>query len=394
MWSRLRLPLSVAALVSLGLLTFSPARQSDPPKEPPLGDGIRCVAWTRDGQSLAASFGEPKQRGWLAVFDVAARKQLWSHAEADGIPAIAFSPDGKTLALGAYDHKIKLLNAKTGVVVKSLEGHTNSVRGVAFSPDGKTLATGGWDQTVRLWDIATGAEIMSLAFPEERVYSVSFSPSGKWLLGVGFAALVWDATTGTEKRSLKRHVDSAVFLDDERLLTNDDDIRLWTLANNEEPQRVRVRTGNRLAYSAKARLVATTSGNSIRLFDFTTDVPTPEQKDRIRALVVLLDDDNYDVRQKASKDLLALGYVVEPELTRLMTDSKSAEVRIRARRIREELFRQSRAQLDGHTEQVEGLAFSADGRMLATGGRDGALRLWRMADFQEAARLIPKRPSP
>lgn len=74
---------------------------------------------------------------------------LGSHARE--VHCVAFSPDGKTIAVGTQDNLAKALDAATGAVRTTLKGHERPVAGVAWSPDGKTLASGSYDRTVRLW---------------------------------------------------------------------------------------------------------------------------------------------------------------------------------------------------------------------------------------------------
>ena len=69
--------------------------------------------------------------------------------------ALAYSPNGQTLAAASYDHTIRLLSASQGNQVHRLDGHTDQALAVAFSPDGKTLASSGQDGTVRLWNLTT-----------------------------------------------------------------------------------------------------------------------------------------------------------------------------------------------------------------------------------------------
>ncbi len=80
------------------------------------------------------------------------RYSRWGRADQD---SVAFSPDARILASGSKDTFLKLWDAKSGQLLKTLTGHTGRVESLAFSPDGKLLATGGGggDTTVKLWDM-------------------------------------------------------------------------------------------------------------------------------------------------------------------------------------------------------------------------------------------------
>jgi WD40 repeat protein len=86
------------------------------------------------------------------------------------------------LATGSWDQTARLWNVATHQLIGTLTGDTNWVNAVAFSPDGQTLATAGEDGTVRLWDVATQQQIgASLTDGSDSIDSLAFSPDGQTL---------------------------------------------------------------------------------------------------------------------------------------------------------------------------------------------------------------------
>ncbi|MBX9623512.1 MAG: hypothetical protein K2X82_06835 [Gemmataceae bacterium] len=108
-------------------------------------------------------------------------------------PAVALSPDGSTLA-AAVDWGVKLFDLARKQERATIKGHKGAVAAVAFSPDGQTVATGSWDGTVRLWDAASGREAGGFTSPAGKVYAVAFAPDGGRLAAGGDtgAVVVWD----------------------------------------------------------------------------------------------------------------------------------------------------------------------------------------------------------
>ena len=103
--------------------------------------------------------------------------------EGEVVRDLEFSPDGKALVSVAgnnSDFAIRLWEVGSGLPVRSLQGHTSIVWGVAFSPDGKMLALASKDGTAKVWDWRSGELLESLNFPSE-VTSVAFSPDSQTL---------------------------------------------------------------------------------------------------------------------------------------------------------------------------------------------------------------------
>ncbi|MFI6454080.1 WD40 repeat domain-containing serine/threonine protein kinase [Streptosporangium amethystogenes] len=140
----------------------------------------------------------------LQLWDVAGRKLVATlNSKPHSVEAVAFSPDGRTLASGSADKTVRLWDVATRKLVATLTGHTDSVQTVAFSPDGRILASGSaeengrdTDETVRLWDVAGRRLVAAITSKLSGVETVAFSPDGRILAGAGSnVAQLWDVAS-------------------------------------------------------------------------------------------------------------------------------------------------------------------------------------------------------
>ncbi|MGH8904445.1 MAG: pentapeptide repeat-containing protein, partial [Egibacteraceae bacterium] len=99
---------------------------------------------------------------WGAALPDVERVELQTDLGSAPCAAVAFSPDSGLLVSGGTDGMVRVWDANSGEPVRTLQGHTGSVRSVAFSPDGRWLATAGNDQVVRVWDANSGEPIRTL----------------------------------------------------------------------------------------------------------------------------------------------------------------------------------------------------------------------------------------
>jgi WD40 repeat protein len=108
--------------------------------------------------------------------------------------AVAFSPDGKLLAVAGTDAQIHLVNTADGKIARSLSGHTGSVTSLAFHPGGTLLVSASKDRTLRLWNPTNGQALKTLEGHTGWVQGVTFLNQGARLASVSIDQTVrlWD----------------------------------------------------------------------------------------------------------------------------------------------------------------------------------------------------------
>jgi len=217
-------------------------------KEFPGARSPRFLALSPDGLRVATSAYDAHPKWHLGVYDLASSEQLFS---AEG-GALAYSPDGRWLAVRAADEKtVLLLDARTHETAGRFEGHEKSVYSATFSLDTRRLASCSQDLTVRLWEVDSLlrsppgeggerrlTECRVLRGHTDEVFAAAFHPDGTRLATAGRdrAILLWDLARGEEMARLPGHTNyiwSLAWSPDGATLVSgsgDATVRLWDTA--------------------------------------------------------------------------------------------------------------------------------------------------------------------
>ncbi|KAH7919484.1 WD40 repeat-like protein [Leucogyrophana mollusca] len=159
------------------------------------GDVYR-VAYSPDGRWIAATSMGIKGvvRLWDADTGEPGREPLKCD---DEVFYVAFSPNRSQIAVGFQDGFFRVFDISTGEsVVGPIKGHTDIVSSVVYSPDGHFLITASFDKSIRVWDSKTGVQVgKPMLGHKNHVYSISITADGRRIVAAGLDIRVWDLET-------------------------------------------------------------------------------------------------------------------------------------------------------------------------------------------------------
>lgn len=307
------------------------------------------MQFSRDLSLLATSVTTGSDIQELKVFDTQSGSQKFAFANQAGVIVTAFSPDGSVLAIGYGDKTIILRDLTTGKKIKTLHGHSSYVTALAFSPDGKTLASSSADDTTILWDLDTSKPINKI---DSGNAAIAFSPDGKLLaLGSWDNLYLYDLVSGGQLIPI-----SGDFCITDVHTSLQESIRTANSLTNKESFTLSSVYEDWLFISPDNQHVVINYLREFEMWDLVTGTR---------------------LKQPCETHCGTFAYSSDGKIiaSSVFSDNLISTINLRDALTGEKLS----ALTGGHTSQVFTLAFSPDGKTLASGDVRGTVSFWNIA---------------
>ncbi len=306
-----------------------------------------------------------------AIKKITLGKTLDKHS--NSVRGVAYSPDGSKIVSASYDKTIKIWDAKTSQELANLPGHTKWVNSAAFSPDGSKIVSASNDSTIKVWEAATGKELATLSGHADGVRFAAFSPDGSKIVSVSAsfdkAIKIWDAKTGKELASLQGHsswIWSAAFSPDGSKIvsaSNDKTIKIWDAKTGKELATLEGHANGvwSAAFSPDgSKIVSASNDKTIKIWDAKTGKELATLSGHTRSV------NSAAFNRDGSK---------------VVSTSHDKTIKIWDVTSGKELVT-----LSGHAEQVWSAVFSPDGTQIVSASSDKTIKIW---DIPIPAQVIP-----
>ncbi len=290
----------------------------------------------------------------------------------DSVNGCAFSPDGKQIVSASDDRTLKVWEAESGEMLRTLEGHSASVNGCAFSPDGKQIVSASEDCSLKIWDTQSGEILRTLEGHSDSVNGCAFSPDGKQIVSASDdrTLKVWETESGEMLRTLEGHsasVNCCAFSPDGKQIVSaseDSSLKVWDAKSGEMLQTLQGHSDwvRGCAFSPDGKQIVSASlDSSLKVWD-------TQSGEMLRTL----EGHSYYLNDCASSPNGKQIVSASGDRTLKVWDTQTDGVP---------------RMLIGHSNWVNGCAFSPDWKQIVSASDDNTLKVWE-AESGEMLRTL------
>ena len=373
---------------------------------------VRCVAYSPDGNYLAAGVGEtvhvweitPEGQKEIATFE--------EHQAA--VMCLAFDLQGDRIVSGSEDKTLKLWETQTGKEVATLKGHTKGVSSCEFDPTGRRIVSGSGDNTLKLWEVQTGKELATLTGHSGSVYSCAFDATGGRIVSGSEdnTLKLWEAQTGKVLATLTGHTNIVISCAFDptggRIVSGsfDKTLKLWEAQTGKVLATLTGHTGQVTSCAfdpTGGRIVSGSWDQTLKLWDAQTGKELATLKGHTSIVMSCAFDatggrivsGSWDQTLKlweaqTGQELATLkghtddvrSCAFDPTGGRIVSGSFDKTLKLWEAHTGKEL-----ATLKGHTKEVRSCAFDPTGGRIVSGSHDETLKLWEVQTGKELATL-------
>ena len=368
-------------------------------------DNGNATEFSPDGRTLAGGFDAA-----VCFWDVATGKLQKTIEHEDSVISISYAPDGSVLVSAMENGTIQFWDVATGKLQKTISSKMPHFSSVVCSPNSNIFASGN-DTEIRIWDLETGELLKTIIGPRSTIHSVMFSSDGTILASGGDSqgARLWDVETGRFLGTFKGYagsISAVAFLPDDSMLASasrDNTVRLWEIRKGEQlliGELLKTLEGHfddvsSVAFSPDGKMLASGSKDkTIRLWNVQTgnllntlightgDVRTvlfsPDGNSLVSGCCW---SGNWDGKlclwdPQTGELLLTLDHETVAAVTFTPDGSIITYANDDIIYLLDILSENVITMLKGHTDVIDSLAYSSDGKTLISGSRDGTILIW------------------
>jgi WD40 repeat protein len=331
-------------------------------------DQVVALAASADGRFLASADSTGKVCLWQCPEMRLFHMLNTGSSDAEGeVRCLAFSGDGRLLAFGGIGQRIHVWDVERTRPLSAVSAPPQRPTSVALSSDGSRLVTNGGGRSCRVWDAATRQPLLTLT-DHEAIGALAYSPDGRWIAGAaGRSVRLWHAQSGKLHATLADHDEPitvlAFALDSQTLAAASNTgmaVSLWSTDQAEQtlqiPDALDDCVVHALAFHPQGRLLAAAgidwmaTGGSDGSISF------------------------WDIGERCEVATFGVGTTAlafDPSGARLVSATLDHALILWDATTHDEI-----GELDGHDATVNCVAFSRDGRLIASGSDDRTIRVW------------------